>query len=54
MEYMKLDKREGASPAVCKYCGLRFKMAPGARECVCGKGRAGGVGERGGGTGRRL
>ncbi len=32
VEYMKLDKREGASPSVCKYCGLRFKMAPGARE----------------------
>ena len=34
VEYMRLDKREGASPAVCKYCGLRYKMAPGARACA--------------------
>ena len=33
VEYIKLDKREGASPTPCKYCGLRFQMAPGAREC---------------------
>ena len=33
VEYMRLDKREGASPVVCKYCGLRYKMAPGARAC---------------------
>jgi NADH dehydrogenase (ubiquinone) Fe-S protein 6 len=41
VEYMKLDKREGASPVVCKYCGLRYKMAPGGREWWWGGGREG-------------
>ena len=41
VEYMKLDKREGASPVVCKYCGLRYKMAPGARASTpCAQSRA--------------
>ncbi len=30
--YIRLDKREGASPTACKYCGLRYQMAPGGRE----------------------
>lgn len=31
VEYIKLDKRDGASFTPCKYCGLRYKMAPGSR-----------------------
>ena len=40
VEYLRLDKREGASPVVCKYCGLRYKMAPGARACAALRTRA--------------
>lgn len=27
LEYIQLDKRAGAGPATCKYCGLRFKSS---------------------------
>lgn len=30
IEFVKLDKRDGASPTVCKYCGLLFQAAPGS------------------------
>ena len=29
LEYIQLDKVNREEPAVCKYCGLRFVMAPG-------------------------
>lgn len=29
IEFIKLDRRDGASPATCKYCGLRYQMAAG-------------------------
>lgn len=27
IEFIKLDKRAGASPETCKYCGLRYVMS---------------------------
>lgn len=27
IEFIKLDKREGKGPAVCKFCGLRYKAS---------------------------
>ena len=36
VEYIKLDKRDGASFTPCKYCGLRYKMAPGSRAFAGG------------------
>lgn len=32
IEFIKLDRRAGSLPAVCKYCGLRYKMAEGAHH----------------------
>jgi uncharacterized Zn-finger protein len=32
IEFIQLDKRAGAAPATCKYCGLRYKLAPGGHH----------------------
>lgn len=29
IEFIKLDRRDGAAPTMCKYCGLRFQKAEG-------------------------
>ena len=31
-EWIQLDNRDGATPAVCKYCGLRFVMDESKKE----------------------
>eukprot|EP01138_Halocafeteria_seosinensis_P008993 gb/GECG01009192.1/.p1 GENE.gb/GECG01009192.1/~~gb/GECG01009192.1/.p1 ORF type:complete len:133 (+),score=13.98 gb/GECG01009192.1/:1-399(+) len=31
-EWIQLDNRDGATPAVCKYCGLRFVMDKSKKE----------------------